>query len=45
MRSASETRTYSLVVDSSFEEVVLFGEVSGMFGLYFKPGIVMFPEV
>jgi len=44
LRRANETRTYSLVVDSSFDEVVLFGEVSGMFGLYFKPGIVMFPE-
>ena len=44
LRPASETRTYSLVVDKNFDEVVLFGEASGTFGLYFKPGIVMFPE-
>ena len=45
LRSARETRTYSLVVGSSSDEVVLFGELAGTFGLYFKPGIVMFPEL
>jgi hypothetical protein len=40
---ASETRTYSLTIDNSFEEVILFGEVAGVFGVYFKPGLVFFP--
>jgi hypothetical protein len=44
VRPASETRTHSLVIDKNFDEVVLFGEASGSFGLYFKPGLVLFPD-
>ena len=44
LRPAEEVRTYSMVVDGSFDEVVLFAEGPEGPGLYLPPGLVAFPD-
>ncbi len=43
MRQSSDATLYSLVVTEPLMDVVLFGSVDGVLGLYFEPGLLVLP--
>jgi hypothetical protein len=45
MRETKDAMLYSIIVSDPMRNVVLFGSVEDAFGLYFEPGLLVFPQI